>query len=299
VLLVELGPGRGTLMADALRAARVRPAFLAALQLHLVESNATLRERQRAALHALAPGAQWHDDFAAVPEGPLLLVANEFFDALPIHQFEHTPQGWRERLVAVDEADALQPALGTPTAAFALLSRDQRAAPVGSVAEMSPAALQLAARIGERIARHAGAALLIDYGHGGHGPDQAPWPASFRSAKTHRWQDPLADPGAADLTADVDFAALARAAGDSGAAVFGPVPQSVLLRRLGIETRAGTLRARAAGAEAETIAAALHRLLAPGEMGRLFKALAIVPPPGAPAAFGPPPGFEESDVIAD
>ncbi|MBX6323718.1 MAG: SAM-dependent methyltransferase, partial [Rhodospirillaceae bacterium] len=141
VLLVELGPGRGTLMSDALRAARVRPRFLQAVRLQLVETSATLRAEQRTALARAAPGVapQWHESLAAVPEGPLLLLANEFFDALPVHQFERRAQGWRERVVAAGEDDRLRLGLAPAGAAFALLSPAQRAAPVRSVVEVSPA----------------------------------------------------------------------------------------------------------------------------------------------------------------
>jgi NADH dehydrogenase [ubiquinone] 1 alpha subcomplex assembly factor 7 len=185
----------------------------------------------------------------------------------------------------LDADGAIGFAPGKPSAAFALLTPLQREAPPGSIVEVSPAALRLAGDIGRRLAAHGGAGLIVDYGDGATG-------GSFRAARRHRWLDnPLGEPGAADLTADVDFAALGRAANAAGAGFFGPIPQAVLLQRLGIEPRAARLRA-AAPAQAQSIDAAVRRLLAPEEMGTLFKAAAIVGP-----SFGHPPGFEEEDVV--
>lgn len=312
VRLVELGPGRGTLMADALRAARLRPEFLAAIRLHLVEISAALRARQAEALRdaALPAGApQWHDDFAAVPDGPLLLVANEFFDALPIHQFERTADaGWRERVVTID-ADEADPegnetpgepagggfrfALAPPGPALGLLEPERlAAAPVGAVAEVCPAALALAEAIGRRVAAFGGGALVCDYGYGA-GSDEAGagFGDSLQAVRRHRRHDPLADPGTADLTAHVDFGALARAAQRAGATAWGPVPQGQFLDRLGLRLRAAALLKRATPEQARDIRAAVERLLQPAQMGTLFKVLAIV----GPGLAGPPAGFEPAE----
>jgi len=276
--LVELGPGRGTLMSDALRAARIRPAFAAAMRLHLVETSPYLRERQAAALSGHHP--QWHASFAEVPDGPMLLVANEFFDALPVHQFELRPEGWRERVVA-SEGDSLFFAWTEPGPSFALLSDRQRRGPQ---AEVSPAALGLASEIGRRLARCGGAALVIDYGPGRSLPGE-----SLQAVRRHVPVDPLAEPGEADLSAHVDFAALARAAEAAGALAYGPLPQGELLLRLGLAARAESLLARATPEQAREIAAARRRLLDAREMGTLFKALALTAP-GLPI----PPGFAEA-----
>ncbi|MGE0095109.1 MAG: class I SAM-dependent methyltransferase [Alphaproteobacteria bacterium] len=277
-VLAELGPGRGTLMADALRAARLDPRFLEAARLHLVETSPVLRERQGAALAAHRPA--WHGDFGAVPSGPLLLIANEFFDALPIRQFERTADGWRERLVGHD-ADRFT---------FVLSSRkpDETLpgdAPVGAIMETSPTSVRVMHDIGERIARHGGAALVIDYGYVRTDKTRA-WGDTFQALRGHKRHDPLEAPGQADLTAHVDFAALARAAHDAGAATHGPLPQGLFLKALGIELRALRLARDATQEQRAAIDAALHRLIHADGMGLLFKALAAAHP-----SLGTPDGF--------
>jgi len=276
--LVELGPGRGTLMADALRAARIRPAFLAAARLHLVETSPYLRQRQADALAGHTP--QWHHGFDEVPEGPMLLVANEFFDALPLHQYELRREGWRERMVGSD-GERLVFVWIEPGPSFALLTDRQR---LGPAAEVSPAAIDIAAEIGRRLARCGGAALIIDYGTSRSLPGE-----SLQALRRHQPVDPLSDIGEADLSAHVDFAALARAAGAAGAAVFGPLPQGEFLLRLGITTRAENLMERATPEQARDIETARRRLLDAREMGTLFKVLALAQP-GLP----PLPGFAEA-----
>jgi NADH dehydrogenase [ubiquinone] 1 alpha subcomplex assembly factor 7 len=288
--LVELGPGRGTLMADALRAARLRPAFRAAATAHLVETSEGQRARQAATLAQAEPALMpvWHDSLATVPDGPMLLLANELFDALPIHQFVRTADGWRERVVALApdagaDGDSLCFGLAPPGPALALLADAHRAAPVGAIAEVSPAAIALAAEIARRAAV-GGAALVIDYG-----PAASAAGDSLQAVRQHRPADPLAAPGEADLTAHVDFAALARAAREAGATVHGPLPQGTFLARLGLEMRAAALLRTASPAQARDIRAAVARLLDPAEMGTLFKALAIVAPSlPVPPGFGPP-----------
>ncbi len=280
--LVELGPGRGTLMADALRAARIRPAFGAALRLHLVETSPYLRERQDQALAAHMPSAhrpQWHGSFAEIPKGPLLLVANEFFDALPVHEFELHPQGWRERVV-VSDGEKLVFGWTEPGPSFALLSDRQR---IGPKAEISPVALAVAGEIGRHLAEAGGAALIIDYGTSQSLPGE-----SLQAVRRHQPVDPLADIGEADLSAHVDFAGLARAAEQTGAKAYGPLPQGEFLLRLGLDARAQSLIARATPSQARDIESARRRLLDSREMGTLFKALALAAP-GLP----PPPGFAD------
>jgi len=280
--LVELGPGRGTLMADALRAARIRPAFGAALRLHLVETSPYLRERQDQALAAHMPVAhrpQWHASFADIPKGPLLLVANEFFDALPVHEFELRHEGWRERVVASD-GEKLIFGWTEPGPSFALLTDRQR---IGPKAEISPVALGIAGEIGRHLAEAGGAALIIDYGTSQSLPGE-----SLQAVRRHQPVDPLADIGEADLSAHVDFAGLARAAEQTGAKAYGPLPQGEFLLRLGLDARAESLIARATPSQARDIESARRRLLDSREMGTLFKALALAAP-GLP----PPPGFAD------
>ena len=277
VALVELGPGRGTLMADALRAARVLPGFIETLRLYLVETSRMLRQSQATAL-ARAPLAEppvWLDRLADLPAMPMLLIANEFFDALPIRQFQRTARGWHERLVDWDGAAARFRLVVSSRAEPSgwLVAPELASAPAGAVAEISPAALSLVADIGMRLKAGGLAALIVDYGYLGPTTGE-----TWQAVRQHRYADPLAAPGTADLTAHVDFGALGLAARQAGAVVHGPLPQGEWLRRLGIEARADRLTATASSAQAATIAAALHRLTAPEQMGTLFKALA----PGAP-----------------
>ncbi len=276
-VLAEPGPGRGTLMADALRAARAMPGFLEAARVHLVEASPTLRARQRATLagHAVT----WADSLGALPEGPLFLVANEFFDALPIRQFVRDPAGWRERVVGLRDGQ-LAFGLAPPLPVAALAHRLADTAP-GEVVELGAAAEALAALIGGRIARHGGVALIVDYGGWRSRGD------TLQAVRAHAPADPLEAPGEADLTAHVDFEALARAAAGAGAAVAGPVAQGVLLDRLGIAARARVLAARLSGDRLGAHLAALRRLTHPDEMGRLFRAIGLHAP-GTP----PPPGFD-------
>ncbi len=281
VCLVELGPGRGTLMADALRAATVMPGFRQAIDLHLVETSPTLRARQ---LEALGDAA-WHDRFETVPAGPMLLIANEFFDALPVHQFQATAAGWRERLVALEAGgEGFRPALASaasPAAALIAPSLDPAGLPPGSVVEVAPAGIALAAAIGARLTADGGAAVIIDYGHAASAAGD-----TLQAVRGHRRHPVLAEPGAADLTAHVDFAALGRAAAQSGARVHGPVTQGAFLRALGIEARTAALKAKATADKAEAIETGARRLIDEAEMGKLFKVLALCAP-GLP----PPDGF--------
>jgi len=277
LLLVELGPGRGSLMADALRAARLLPAFQSALELHLVETSTRLRKQQRDTLGPVE--ATWHDELATVPEDPLLLIANEFFDALPIRQFQKTDSGWAERLIGLSEdghslcwglGSTLPPALPLP-----------ENAPLGAIAELSPLSVTLTAEIARRLLHHGGAALIIDYGYG-----EATFDDTFQAVQKHQPVDPLKTPGQADLTAHVDFRSLAVAAEQAGVKAHGPVEQGVFLEALGIKERTETLARRATPQQQRQLLAALERLTSPAHMGRLFKALALTPLDGpTPAGF--------------
>ncbi|MEO0820524.1 MAG: SAM-dependent methyltransferase [Pseudomonadota bacterium] len=276
-VLVELGPGRGTLMADALRAAPP----LRSLPLWLIEISPSLRAEQAKRLAS----AQWAETLDAVPEAPLLLVANEFIDALPMRQYLGDGARWREVQVGLGEGGALAlglsaPLPGGPTAAP--LPGSPTAAPVrGAWAEQSPAAERVMREIARRIAAHSGAALVIDYGYRAAGRPAGP---TLQAVRAHARTDPLAAPGEADLTWLPDFDALATAA--APLAAF-HAPQGGFLAALGIGRRAEAL-ARARPAEAGAIADALERLTLPQAMGTRFRVLALVPA-GSPA----PPGFSE------
>ncbi len=300
VTLVELGPGRGTLMADALRAVSgVLPAFTAACRLALVETSPLLRRRQAEALAPYAP--VWHDRLAEVAGGPLLLVANEFFDALPVRQFQLTPEGWAERLVDLEpETEDLRFAIDRPGRPSTLMIPPRLRAvrppqvPLGTVIDLAPAAQSVALELGRRLARDGGAALVVDYGHTASVPTD-----TLQAVRQHTPVPALACPGEADLTTHVDFTALATAARDGGAAAYGPVTQGDFLRALGIETRAATLRRIASPRQAQDLDTAVHRLTADDAMGRLFKVLALTGPNQAvPAGFEtastqPPPTLPE------
>ena len=300
-VLAEFGPGRGTLMADALRAARVRPAFLDAMRLHLVETSAPLRAAQAERLAAHRP--HWHDTAATLPDGPLIALGNEFLDALPIRQFEQTGDGWRERGVVWHDASQRLAFTRLPHRPDARATAHlPAAAPMGAIAEVPVAALDLVVALARRLAATGGAALFVDYGYALAPDAPREWSGSLQAVTRHGRADALADPGAHDLSAHVDFFALAQVARAAGAAVHGPATQGAFLEALGIHARADTLMARADPKGRAAIAVAFHRLVAPSAMGGLFKAMAIAHPAlGAmpefhgPAQPGPLPGAPRDD----
>ena len=269
--LIELGPGRGTMMADALRALRVLPPMYQALSVHLVEINPVLREKQKAALSNVRT-IQWHASLDEVPPGPAIIFANEYFDVLPIHQMVKRDDGWHERVVDIDNNG--QFVFGTTAQAVprfeALLPPLVRAAPVGAIFEWRPDAEIM--KIATRLRDHGGAALIIDYGH-----VRSDAGDTFQAIARHSFADPLKFPGQVDVTAHVDFQALARAAEDVGARVHGPVTQGQFLQRLGIEARAVSLMAKATPEVSENISAALKRLTEGGRsgMGSMFKVIGV------------------------
>jgi NADH dehydrogenase [ubiquinone] 1 alpha subcomplex assembly factor 7 len=282
VLLTEIGPGSGTLAADLLRAAAALPAFRRALRLHLVEVSPLLRAEQQRRLGFADP--VWHDRADDLPDGPLLLVANEFLDALPIRQLVRHDGGWGERMVALEDRRRFVFVDGPAHPALALLVppmlRD--AAPPGAIFEICPAALALASWLGARLAARPGAALFIDYGR-----VQSATGVSLQAVRRHRPAPLLEMPGTTDLSADVDFAAFAEAAHGGGAAVYGPLPQRRFLKALGAPERLAMIAARAVPAQRQALESGLERLLDPAQMGTLFKAMALLSP-GQPA----PPGLD-------
>jgi SAM-dependent MidA family methyltransferase len=269
-------------MADALRAAQALPAFRTAVAVHLVEINDVLAAKQRETLGVSGVAVTWHRDVQEISDGPAIFLANEFFDALPIHHTVRSEKGWHERVVALDKDDRLAFAVNpVPLLDFEKTLPDTvRDVPVGALYEWRSPAHLLA--ISRHLKSHGGAALIIDYGYTAsqHGE-------TFQAVRRHGYADPLADPGEADLTAHVDFAALARAATASGMHVHGPLTQGEFLRRLGIVQRATRLKANAAPQQAADIDSALARLTAPDQMGELFKVLALADP-----KLGILPGFD-------
>ncbi len=275
--LAEIGPGRGTLMADILRVVARVPGMEAAAAIHLVEASPRLRAAQEATLRGAGP--VWHEDIATLPDLPLFLVANEFFDALPIRQFVRSGAGWRERMVGLD-GERLISGLA-PEAPVAALAARMADCAEGAVVEIRPALHAIATAIAQRIAARGGAALVIDYGGWGSRGD------TFQAVSAHGYADPFAAPGEADLTAHVDFEALAAAFRAGGADVTRMVPQGVFLDRLGIGARAEALARDLADKALEAHLAAHRRLTHPDEMGRLFKVVAC-----HPAGVAPPPGLD-------
>ncbi|HEX8574604.1 MAG TPA: SAM-dependent methyltransferase [Allosphingosinicella sp.] len=263
-LYVELGPGRGTLAADALRA--MRSAGLEP-EVHFVETSPVLRAAQAARV----PAAAWHGELAGLPaKGPILAVANEFFDALPVRQLVATETGWRERCVALD-GEGFVPVAGPPVPASAVPDH-VRGAPAGTVLETSPDSLAVLRLLARRITIQGGGALIVDYGH-----DRLSAGDSLQAVKMHKYCDPWRDPGEADLTAHVDFESLAGAAAGLGVGVHGPVGQGEWLTRLGIDARAEAL-SRSAPDRREELRAARDRLVSPGQMGRLFRVMGLSAP---------------------
>lgn len=289
--LVELGPGRGTLMADALRAAAGVPGFLDAKRLCLVEASPTLKAAQREMLAPHRP--RWLTSLSELAEGPIILISNEFFDALPVRQFTRRDGLWHENLVDLGPDDRSfrivvdrAPARHTP-----LLDRLYPSPDENDVAELPGMALSLVSEITQRLSQPAtgpgtsngGVALIVDYGYYPSQPQ-----ATLQAVKSHGRHNPLATPGEADLTVHVNFAALLAAATEAGADTWAPVGQGAFLEALGIETRAATLSANAGPVQRREIEAAKRRLTDPDQMGVLFKAAALSSP-----GFPQPAGFAE------
>ncbi|MCW5718573.1 MAG: SAM-dependent methyltransferase [Bauldia sp.] len=291
-VLAELGPGRGTLMADALRAARVRPQFLAAATVALVEISPRLRVAQAEAIAPLGIEPVWRDRVDDLPGGPLIVIANEFFDALPVRQIVRTADGWAERMVGLGEKGdlvfGLRPVTSPAPHPNPLPAGGERggttaddALPEGSIVELRPAADAIVATLAARIARDGGAALLIDYGYAEPGAGD-----TLQALYRQLYDSALSHPGEADLTAHVDFAALARGATTAGAVAYPVTTQGEFLGLLGIADRVRALAAGKSAEEQQAIGVAAHRLVHPDAMGSLFKVLAI----GAPGLALP--GFE-------
>jgi SAM-dependent MidA family methyltransferase len=278
IRLVELGPGRGTLMADAMRALKVVPGFLSGATVHLVETSKTLQDSQRAALAQAPVRISWHDEFKDVPDGPAILIANEFFDCLPVQQFVFDASGgWRERMVApdgdgfrfavgamVEPPPALDPAIATEIEDGAILERRPA---VGGI-------------IDAFAARSLLAALIIDYGYSRRSIGD-----TVQAVRSHRYAGLFDAPGESDITAHVDFSQLKQAAERAKMKTFGPMPMGEWLLRLGLEARVRQLLGHASDEEANEMRGCIARLVDPAQMGALFKVLALT----NGIAMSPPP----------
>jgi NADH dehydrogenase [ubiquinone] 1 alpha subcomplex assembly factor 7 len=281
--LVELGPGRGTLMADVLRTAAVAPEFLADLDVVMIEASPALQQVQAEKLRGLGADLSWQAQFDDhLGDRPLFLIANEFFDALPVRQYVKTERGWCERMVTVLN-DELTFALAPVPVPRTAIPQGREAAPDGGVFETSPASTALAEDIARIIAAKGGAALLIDYGYA----EATGFSETLQAVSGHRFADALAEPGQDDISAHVDFAALAEAGKRGGATVFGPVTQGMFLANIGITERAEQLM-KANPENSKDLLTATERLIGNEQMGLLFKALAFLPPAVSDiAGFGP------------
>jgi NADH dehydrogenase [ubiquinone] 1 alpha subcomplex assembly factor 7 len=286
ITVAELGPGRGTLMKDALRAWAAVPKFLDRVSVVLIEASPVMAEIQRKALKEATVPLRWLAELDTLPYGPLIVLANEFFDALPIRQFVCRGGTWRERLVTSNETGRF-----SFTEGKAVVSRDQERqlpneAPDGAIFEMRPTMHVLLRELARRAARNVLEALIIDYGD-----EESGFGDTLQAVRSHRFADPLADPGSADLSSHVDFAELKRQARALGLNAYGPLPQGEFLLRLGLGERRERLIERATPAQAVSIASAASRLVDPRQMGVLFKVLAITsaelaePPPFGPDRF--------------
>ncbi|WP_295809691.1 class I SAM-dependent methyltransferase [uncultured Nitratireductor sp.] len=270
-VVAEIGPGRGTLMKDMLRTwAKIDPAFSRRMRLCMIEASPRLSEVQRKTLAMSAPEPIWIADIDALPAGPLFIIGNELFDAVPVRQYVKTDSGWRERAVGLDSNQRLSFMAGAGAPDETLLPPGAKSAPEGAIVELAPARNALMTRMAERIRAQGGAGLFIDYGYAKPGLGD-----TLQALRGHAYRDVLKEPGKADLTAHVDFSALAQAARDEGLAAE-LMNQGDFLLKLGILERAGRLGADKNATEQQAIREAVERLAGPDRMGTLFKALAVM-----------------------
>ena len=270
VNLVELGPGRGTLMVDMLRASKVVEEFADAIEVHMVEMSPALRKLQGEALKGVPVDVHWHQRFEQVPAGPCLIVANEFFDALAIRQIVRDGDKWYERMVEVDESDNLTIGVSDEPLTRAEIPGWARDCEDGSIAEISPQRFAMAERIGSHVRKNGGAGLIVDYGHAMSFAGD-----TFQAVRKHKFVDVLHRPGQSDLTSHVDFQALAEGFEAGGASVHGPRTQRGFLIAMGLREREASLRKNARARERIMLSRQAERLVGEKQMGNLFKVLAI------------------------
>jgi SAM-dependent MidA family methyltransferase len=278
-ILAELGPGRGTLMQDVMRATRAKPAFRQAAQVHLVETSSTLREAQGKALRSLCR-PEWHESFTALPEAPLIIVANEFFDALPTEQFVFQGGSWCKRVLTLDDDDRPIFAAGRLEVPPVEILPDHTPNE-GDILEHCPAAVDLIGEIGRRAKNAPCAILITDYGYDGRD-----YGDTLQAVSAHNYVDPIQPPGTADLSTHVNFSEVRIAAQDAGLTPSRVMPQSEFLMSLGLEPRLRRLMAEADEEQRAALFLGARRLVDPFQMGSLFKAMAITS-----AHLPPPPPF--------
>ncbi len=282
-LVVEIGPGRGTLTKDIARAlTKIEPDLAASATFHLIETSERLSEIQARTLAGAARRFEWRKDISELPSGPILIVGNEIFDAIPVRQYVRTDNGWRERVVGLDDDDDLAFFAGAGSADLSLIPQDAMDAPPGAVIELAPSRSALMQKIAERIAAEGGTGLFIDYGYLRPAVGD-----TLQAVRKHQPEDVLASPGEADLTAHVDFAALASVARTCGLETY-TMTQGRFLLDMGLLERAGRLGATADDAVRDRISGEVERLAAPDAMGDLFKVLAVLPKGVRAPPFGSP-----------
>jgi SAM-dependent MidA family methyltransferase len=286
VTVAELGPGRGTLMADALRAWRSVPKLLDSISIVLVETSPVLRAAQQETLDRSPAPLAWYESLEDVPQGPLIVIANEFIDALPVRQFVRARNAWRERCVTLGDKGAFAFCAGAPVDDDALpASLAQLDIAEGAVVEARPAAISLLSSLAARAEAWPVAVLIADYGHRHSSVGE-----TLQAVHRHRFADPLATPGEFDLTAQVDFATLKDIATGFGLAAYGPMPQGEFLLRLGLAARCDSLARNATNdAQRAAVVAGAARLADPRQMGLLFKVLVL-----QSSGLAPPPPFGDS-----
>jgi len=276
--LVECGPGRGTLMADALRATQGIPDFHHSIAIHLIETSATLRKTQSETLHG-SP-VTWHETLETIPTGPMYVIGNEFLDALPIDQFQYQDQHWHHRHVFAQNG-GLEFSLGPLTTPPHHLLKDLRSPADGDILECNLQSEVFISDLSKRIATQGGAGLFFDYGY--NAPNYG---ETLQAVSQHAYVETLSSPGEVDLTAHVNFGRICDVATKAGAKAYGPVPQGTWLARMGLEQRIESLQASASPEQIKTLRKGVQRLVDPQSMGRLFKTIAICHPQSHP-----PEGF--------
>lgn len=282
---VEMGPGRGTLMADAVRATRKLAGFHTAARIHFIETSPILQDRQRESLATVGiTGCQWHRDISQIPDGPVICLANEFFDALPVRHFQRTLGGWRERMVDLNEdRNGLRFVLSGQNTKSHFVPEILHGSPEGSMAETSPVGMRITHTLAHRVAQSGGAALIIDYGHAVTAVGE-----TLQAVQAHQYADILANPGEQDLTAHVDFAALATVATNAGAVCSKVTEQGTFLNTIGLSVRAQQLAAGSSNFDqGRDVAARIDRLVNPAHMGALFKVMGL-----SSKNLSPLPGFD-------
>jgi SAM-dependent MidA family methyltransferase len=283
LVLAELGPGRGTLMQDVMRATRAKPEFRQAAKVHLVETSSTLREMQGKALRSLCR-PEWHEKFSALPEAPLIVVANEFFDALPTEQYVFHGSSWYKRALSIDDHDRLVFGAGHLAVPPVEMLPDNPPSE-GDILEHCPAAVDLITELGERAKSSPCAILIIDYGY-----ESRDYGDTLQAVSAHNYVDPIQPPGTADLSTHVNFAELRLAAAQAGLQPCKLMPQSEFLLALGMEPRLRKLMADADEEQRAALYLGARRLVDPFQMGSLFKAMAITS-----KHLAPPPPFSIVD----